>query len=195
MVKILSTFVALAPFLGTALADSWGQAFSLGPTTGAVVGTSYTFTSGTPPSPPEEYDLVQLTIVCDAERVHSYVFLWVGISNATSGLIQAGTNQYSNQKAALVFLLFSYRCNGGLIEADAAPRTPSGALVRATLGTLICKFHTFCLIDACSVVNGVTQQVDGPMVPVNGSTPVNVAYTVILPSLLVVSELNREPPI
>ena len=55
MTKVLATFVALAPFLGAALADSWGPAFSLGPTKGAVVGTSYTFTSGTPPSPPEEY--------------------------------------------------------------------------------------------------------------------------------------------
>ncbi|KZV64088.1 hypothetical protein PENSPDRAFT_691078 [Peniophora sp. CONT] len=126
MVKILATFAALAPFLGTVLADSWGPAFSLGPTTGAVIGTSYTFTSGTPPSPPEDY-----------------VFLWVGISNATSGLIQAGTNQYSNQQAACG-ATNSQWCAGA---------------------------------SYFGVVDGVTQQIDGPMVPVNGDTPVYVDYS------------------
>ncbi|KAF8181220.1 hypothetical protein K438DRAFT_1601931 [Mycena galopus ATCC 62051] len=81
--KFLALLAATTPFLGAVLADSWGPAYSLGPTTGAVIGTTYTFTSGTPPQPPTDF-----------------LFLWVGVSNGTSGLIQAGANQYENMESA-----------------------------------------------------------------------------------------------
>ncbi|VDC06175.1 unnamed protein product [Peniophora sp. CBMAI 1063] len=126
MGKILATFATLAPFLGGALADTWGPAFSLGPTSGAVIGTTYTFTSGTPPSPPEDA-----------------LFLWVGISNATSGLIQAGTNQYSNMEAACG-AANSQWCVGA---------------------------------SYFGIVDGQTTQLNGPVVAIDGSTPVYVDYS------------------
>ncbi|KAG7445951.1 uncharacterized protein BT62DRAFT_868610, partial [Guyanagaster necrorhizus] len=66
----------------TAKGDSWGPAYSLGPTSSAIIEAITTFTPGTPPS--------------DAEN---YLFLWPGISNSTSGLIQAGTDQTADQNS------------------------------------------------------------------------------------------------
>ncbi|KAH8827578.1 hypothetical protein DL96DRAFT_1708914 [Flagelloscypha sp. PMI_526] len=62
--------------------DTWGPAWSLGPTKAAVVESYTTFNPGTPPSTP-----------VDA------LFLWPGTSNATSGLIQSGADQVANMKA------------------------------------------------------------------------------------------------
>ncbi|KAF5378936.1 hypothetical protein D9757_008718 [Collybiopsis confluens] len=71
-----STLVGL---VSPVLADTWGPAYSLGPTTGAVIGTSTTFIAGNPPTTAE-----------------TGLFLWIGISNTTSGLIQSGVDQVAN---------------------------------------------------------------------------------------------------
>jgi hypothetical protein len=52
--RVFLSLASLAVFFRATSADSWGPAYSLGPTTGAVIGTTYSFQSGTPPSPPEE---------------------------------------------------------------------------------------------------------------------------------------------
>ncbi|KAJ3768501.1 hypothetical protein EV361DRAFT_597764 [Lentinula raphanica] len=75
-VKFIAPACVLAGLISSVAADTWGPAFSLGPTKGAVIGTSTTFIPGTPPA--------------DAE---TGLYLWIGISNATSGLIQSGVDQ------------------------------------------------------------------------------------------------------
>ncbi|KAG7445077.1 uncharacterized protein BT62DRAFT_981400 [Guyanagaster necrorhizus] len=75
------SFAALALFVAVK-ADSWGPAYSLGPTSSAIIEASTTFTPGTPPT--------------DAE---DSLFLWIGISNSTSGLIQAGVDQLADNNA------------------------------------------------------------------------------------------------
>ncbi|KAH7103680.1 hypothetical protein BKA62DRAFT_616004 [Auriculariales sp. MPI-PUGE-AT-0066] len=64
-----------------AKADTWGSAWSLGPThngAGVIKATTH-FTPGAAPSPNKDI-----------------LALWVGISNGTSGLIQAGCDSVSN---------------------------------------------------------------------------------------------------
>ncbi|KAL0576506.1 hypothetical protein V5O48_005481 [Marasmius crinis-equi] len=66
------------------LADTWGPAFSLGPTAknSAVIESETTFIPGLPPTNPQ-----------------NALFLWPGVSNGTSGLIQSGADQLQDQKA------------------------------------------------------------------------------------------------
>ncbi|KIY43489.1 hypothetical protein FISHEDRAFT_78348 [Fistulina hepatica ATCC 64428] len=63
-------------------ADSWGPAYSLGPTSAAIIEAVTTFVPGDPPA-------VQV----------DYLFLWPGISNSTSGLIQAGADSTAYQSS------------------------------------------------------------------------------------------------
>ncbi|KAF7322322.1 CBM1 domain-containing protein [Mycena chlorophos] len=74
-----SALVALATVVK---ADSWGSAWSLGPTHNgaAVVKATTHFVPGAAPDPAEDI-----------------LALWIGISNATSGLIQAGCDSTSGQ--------------------------------------------------------------------------------------------------
>ncbi|KAF8910373.1 hypothetical protein CPB85DRAFT_1390526 [Mucidula mucida] len=72
---ILSLSLAL-----TVMGDSWGPAYSLGPTNSAIIEATTTFNPGTPPSNPQ-----------------NYLFLWPGISNSTSGLIQSGADSTADQ--------------------------------------------------------------------------------------------------
>ncbi|KAF9033279.1 hypothetical protein BDZ89DRAFT_557186 [Hymenopellis radicata] len=64
----------------TVMGDSWGPAYSLGPTNSAIIEATTTFNPGTPPSNPQ-----------------NYLFLWPGISNSTSGLIQSGADSTADQ--------------------------------------------------------------------------------------------------
>ncbi|KAK0466914.1 uncharacterized protein EV420DRAFT_1474327 [Desarmillaria tabescens] len=75
------SLVALA-LLAAVKADSWGPAYSLGPTSSAIIEASTTFTPGAPPITPKDA-----------------LFLWIGISNSTSGLIQAGVDQLADNNA------------------------------------------------------------------------------------------------
>ncbi|KIK58163.1 hypothetical protein GYMLUDRAFT_698361 [Collybiopsis luxurians FD-317 M1] len=70
---------ALVGLVSPVVADTWGPAYSLGPTTGAVIGTTTTFIPGNPPA-----------------NAETGLFLWIGISNATSGLIQSGVDQLAD---------------------------------------------------------------------------------------------------
>ncbi|PBK91600.1 hypothetical protein ARMGADRAFT_1081776 [Armillaria gallica] len=119
--------LALLP-LALALAakgDSWGPAYSLGPTNSAIIEAITTFTPGTPPS--------------DAEN---YLFLWPGISNSTSGLIQAGTNQTADQN--------SY-CGASQDQWCA-------------------------MASYYGVVDGVTTQLNGDMVPIDANASITIHY-------------------
>ncbi|KAK0202499.1 hypothetical protein DFS33DRAFT_1488649 [Desarmillaria ectypa] len=81
--SVLPSFSLVALALSVVVnADSWGPAYSLGPTSSAIIEASTTFTPGTPPSNPKDA-----------------LFLWIGISNSTSGLIQAGVDQLANNNA------------------------------------------------------------------------------------------------
>lgn len=86
--------------LPVALADTWGPAYSLGPTSTSIIEAYTIFNPGTPPSPTQEYVASEsydawprLTGSC------SYLFLWPGISNATSGLIQSGADAIADQES------------------------------------------------------------------------------------------------
>ncbi|KAK0241678.1 hypothetical protein EDD85DRAFT_819944 [Armillaria nabsnona] len=119
--------LALLP-LALALAakgDSWGPAYSLGPTNSAIIEAITTFTPGTPPS--------------DAEN---YLFLWPGISNSTSGLIQAGTDQTADQN--------SY-CGASQDQWCA-------------------------MASYYGVVDGVTTQLNGDMVPIDADASITIHY-------------------
>ncbi|KIY73100.1 hypothetical protein CYLTODRAFT_343035 [Cylindrobasidium torrendii FP15055 ss-10] len=76
-----AAFLQLALAL-TVMGDSWGPAYSLGPTASAIIESTVTFNPGTPPANPKDA-----------------LFLWPGISNATSGLIQSGADQLADQNA------------------------------------------------------------------------------------------------
>ncbi|KAF9023261.1 hypothetical protein BDZ89DRAFT_1018326 [Hymenopellis radicata] len=118
------TLLALS-LASAVLGDSWGPAFSLGPTSSAIMEATTTFNPGTPPSSPK-----------------NYLFLWPGISNATSGLIQAGADSTADQK--------------GYCGASSSQ---------------------WCVMASYfGVVNGVTTQLNGAMVPVNANTAVTIHY-------------------
>ncbi|KAF9269197.1 hypothetical protein L218DRAFT_1072827 [Marasmius fiardii PR-910] len=118
--KLLVLSVTAVSF---AAADSWGPAFSLGPTAPnfAIIESFTTFNPRKPPTNPQDA-----------------LFLWPGISNGTSGLIQSGADQLQNQKA----------CCG----ADA---------------------NSWCVSASYFGVGG---QKSGPLVPVNGNTPIDIHY-------------------
>lgn len=80
-------------------ADSWGPAYSLGPTKAAVIEAQTTFNPGMPPTNAQEYILLAFFGVVSVTSFFSALFLWPGISNATSGLIQSGADQLQNQQA------------------------------------------------------------------------------------------------
>ncbi|KAK0195521.1 hypothetical protein F5146DRAFT_1132992 [Armillaria mellea] len=127
--------LALLP-LALALAakgDSWGPAYSLGPTNSAIIEAITTFTPGMPPS--------------DAEN---YLFLWPGISNSTSGLIQAGTDQTADQN--------DY-CGASQDQWCA-------------------------MASYYGVVDGVTTQLNGGMVPIDADASITIHYKVRFRSLL-----------
>ncbi|KAJ7599526.1 hypothetical protein C8J56DRAFT_769422 [Mycena floridula] len=79
MKPVFQSFVAVLALVPLALADTWGPAYSLGPATAAVIGTSTTYIPGTPPT-----------------NAQDALFLWIGISNATSGLSQSGSASCRN---------------------------------------------------------------------------------------------------
>ncbi|EIM92772.1 uncharacterized protein STEHIDRAFT_117738 [Stereum hirsutum FP-91666 SS1] len=86
MLHIATLFYSIALFAGlatlpVALADTWGPAYSLGPTSTSIIEAYTVFNPGTPPSPTQDY-----------------LFLWPGISNATSGLIQSGADAIADQE-------------------------------------------------------------------------------------------------
>ncbi|KAK0454872.1 hypothetical protein EV421DRAFT_2029831 [Armillaria borealis] len=118
---LLTLALALA-----AKGDSWGPAYSLGPTNSAIIEAITTFTPGTPPS--------------DAEN---YLFLWPGISNSTSGLIQAGTDQ-------------------------------TGADQNSYCGA---SQDQWCAMASYyGVVDGVTTQLNGDMVPIDANASITIHY-------------------
>ncbi|EIN05418.1 hypothetical protein PUNSTDRAFT_54827 [Punctularia strigosozonata HHB-11173 SS5] len=82
--QVLLAFVVSGILATVVKADTWGAAYSLGPTakTSSIIEASTVLIPGTPPPDNEDY-----------------LFLWPGISNATSGLIQAGADSAKNMQA------------------------------------------------------------------------------------------------
>ncbi|KIY67952.1 hypothetical protein CYLTODRAFT_396191 [Cylindrobasidium torrendii FP15055 ss-10] len=122
---MFSLTIAALALLSGVRGDSWGPAFSLGPTASAIIEATTTFNPGTPPKNP-----------VDA------LFLWPGVSNATSGLIQSGADSIGDMSAY---------CG-------------------ASAGQWCVSASYF------GVVDGQTTQLSGPLVPVNGNTPINIHY-------------------
>ncbi|KAG7094100.1 hypothetical protein E1B28_007717 [Marasmius oreades] len=119
----ISRILVLFGVAVVSLADSWGPAFSLGPTSpnSAVIESFTTFIPGKPPTNPQDA-----------------LFLWPGTSNATSGLIQSGADQLRDQKAY---------CGAN-----------------ATSWCVSASYF------------GVGGQKSGPLVPVDGNTPIDIHY-------------------
>jgi hypothetical protein len=97
--------IAISMAATLAKADSWGSAWSLGPTHNgaAVVKATTHFQPGAAPTPNvrasdlfEPYSPVQRYCRYLRSSQKDILALWIGISNATSGLIQAGCDNVAN---------------------------------------------------------------------------------------------------
>ncbi|KAJ3742377.1 hypothetical protein DFH05DRAFT_1526909 [Lentinula detonsa] len=147
--NFIASVCVLAGLVSSAMADTWGPAFSLGPTKGAVIGTTTTFIPGTPPAEAE-----------------TGLYLWIGISNGTSGLIQSGVDQdadnsYCGATATEWCLSASYFGVGG--QFDGPYVAVSGSTEIGIAYTLSGQTWTQTVTVAGKVVSTLTSE-DGPLI-------------------------------
>jgi len=76
---IAVSLLALTSFIVLTTADSWGEAWSLGPTKSRIIEAITTIQPGKPPQPP-----------------HSMLALWPGMSNGSGDLIQTTVEQWED---------------------------------------------------------------------------------------------------
>ncbi|KAI9736630.1 MAG: hypothetical protein M1834_000834 [Cirrosporium novae-zelandiae] len=79
MLSLTTLLVSLAAVAPSVLADSWGPAFSLGPTTSRIIQANTTLLPGDPP--------------CDPKTL---LTVWPGMSNGTGDLIQSTVEQWED---------------------------------------------------------------------------------------------------